>query len=345
MTAGAEGPAFPDIGFPELAETHILKIQTGVPVTGAAATGDAIAAGFGDGSLRLFRPDSDPVVVQAHDGAVLCLQAGEDVVVTGGDDGRFVGVSPDGTVEEIANFGTRWVDCVAVRGALRACSSGRVVHLWTGPEKSARTFEHPSTVAGLAFDAEGRRLAVAHYGGVTVWQNEGSEWIARKLAWNGPHAAVTFSPDGRFLIAALQENMLNCWRLEDQDVTQLYGSVVKVKSFAWIGDQPFLATSGAYAAICWPFDGAEGPKDREPRRVCTAGELVTAVLPVAGRSAVIAGFRHGAVIYGDLDPSSEPVFIEESSTSAVTALAVTQSKSHILIGHEDGTVIWKPLKI
>lgn len=33
----------------------------------------------------------------------------------------------------------------------------------------ARTSDHSSTVSGLAFNPKGKRLAVAHYGGVTLW--------------------------------------------------------------------------------------------------------------------------------------------------------------------------------
>ena len=32
---------------------------------------------------------------------------------------------------------------------------------------------HP-TIGGLAFDAKGRRFAVAHYGGVTIWEKHKS---------------------------------------------------------------------------------------------------------------------------------------------------------------------------
>ena len=46
------------------------------------------------------------------------------------------------------------------------------------------------------------------------------------------------------------------------------GYPAKVKSLDWVGDTPFLATSGADEAICWPFDGKFGPMERSP--VCVA---------------------------------------------------------------------------
>ena len=80
-------------GFAEtLLERQGLTLETGAPVTGAVAAGRNVAAGFGDGVVRFFRPNEPPVALEAHHGAVLCLAAEErsGAVFTGGDDGRFV---------------------------------------------------------------------------------------------------------------------------------------------------------------------------------------------------------------------------------------------------------------
>ena len=121
----------------DIAETRFeragLALDTGAPVTAAAPVGGGVVAGFGDGAIRFFRPDEPPVIVEAHRGAVLCLAAeeGTDAVLTGGDDGRFLRVRPDGTVEEIASFGSRWVDCVAAGPGVHA--------LLVGPRRTAVT--------------------------------------------------------------------------------------------------------------------------------------------------------------------------------------------------------------
>lgn len=129
MTSDATNQIFGDAGFPELPEVQKLTLETGVPVTAAATVGDAVAAAFGDGTIRFFWPNDPPIVVCAHRGAVLCLEADGDAALSGGDDGRFLRTSPDGSVEEIASFGTRWVDCVAASNRMYACSSSRVAHV------------------------------------------------------------------------------------------------------------------------------------------------------------------------------------------------------------------------
>lgn len=341
-----EVPAFPELdqGFPELAaETPDLRLETGAPVTAAATIGEAVAAGFGDGTVRVFRPDAPPVTIDAHTGPVLSLAPDGDCVVTGGDDGRFLRVSPGGEIEQIASFGTRWVDCVAAAQGLRACSSGRIAHVWGTGDAAPSQLEHPSTVGGLAFDTDGTRLAVAHYGGATVWDRDGQQWKATHLEWKGSHGDVTFSPDGTFLVTSMQETMLHGWRLHDKADMEMTGYPAKVKSFAWVGDAPHLVTSGAFETMCWPFDGEDGPMGREPLCVAHAGQLATVVEGLPGRSMVIVGFQYGSVMLGHLDLSKPPVFVQDPTGAEVTAIAVTSSQSHVFVGDANGSVLWTPM--
>ena len=321
-----------------------LRLETSAPVTAAVAVGEAVAAAFGDGTVRFFRPGVPPVVVEAHRGAVLCLSADADHVITGGDDGRFLRVSPDGTVEEITSFGTRWVDCVAAGPGWRACSSGRNAYVFRSGDPSGTAFEHPSTVGGLAFDATGRRLAAAHYGGATLWERGERRWKRSKFFWRGSHGAVVFSPDGKFLVTSMQENALHGWRLRDKADMRMSGYPAKVKSFCWVGDAPFLATSGAREAICWPFDGKGGPMGRSPLCVAYGGEqLATVVCGLPGEPGVLVGFQDGSVLLSELDHAAQPVVLQGSTGAEASAIAVTASPSHVLIGDVNGSVLWGPL--
>ncbi|MEM9430792.1 MAG: WD40 repeat domain-containing protein [Pseudomonadota bacterium] len=332
-------------GFAETSlEKRGLRLELGAPVTAAVDIGDAVAASFGDGTVRMFRHGLTPLVAHAHRGAVLAMAPDGDHVLTGGDDGRFLRVSLQGEVQEIADFGTRWVDCVAAHRGIRACSSGRIVHVWTGGASKALTFEHPSTVGGLAFDAKGKRLAVGHYGGITIWERGDRRWKASKLVWKGSHGMVTFSPDGKFLVSAMQENALHGWRLRDKIDMQMGGYPAKIKSFTWVGTTPHLATSGADEAICWPFDGKEGPLGRAPLCVAHGGkQLATVVQTFPGEAAVLAGFQDGAVLLGEMDDTKDGIVLRGSTGTEVTAIAVTASRSHILIGDARGSVLWAPL--
>ena len=324
-------------------ERRALKVETGAHVTGAVAVGDAVAATFGDGTVRFFRPELSPTSSHAHRGVVLCLAAGHDHILTGGDDGRFLRISPDGDVEELATFGTKWVDCVASNRELRACSSGRIVLVWSSGQKKAVELEHSSTVGGLAFDTKGIRLAVAHYGGVTIWEQKNHRWKKSRLFWQGSHGALTFSPDGKYIVTAMQENALHGWRLRGKVNLAMSGYPAKTKSFAWVGEEPYLVTSGADEAICWPFDGPQGPLNRSPLCLAKHHRFVTCVQALPSEQAIFAGFQDGTVLLSELDESKDAIVLRDSTGTEVTAIATTQSQSHLLIGDARGQILWTSL--
>lgn len=320
------------------------RFAFGAPVTGAVTAGTCVAVSFGDGTVRFFRPCFPPSEVRVHDGVVLCMAPDGDHVLTGGDDGRFLRTSSDGDVEEIAAFGTRWVDCVAASQGHRACSSGREAHVWLSGQPKATVFEHASTVGGLAFDAKGRRLAVAYYGGATVWDRD-RRWKSSKLFWKGFHGDTCFSPDGKYLVTAMQENALHAWRLRDKGNFAMPGYPAKIKSLTWVGDTPHLVTSGADEAIAWPFDGKDGPLGRKP--VCVAfndDALVTCVRALPGEDAVLVGFRDGAVQLAELDETKKAIVLARATDAEVTAMAVSATLSHLLVGDAKGNVLWAPLR-
>ena len=70
---------------------------------------ETIAVGFGDGSVRFFQAGHEPRLIKAHEGVVLCMAVNQSYIFTGGDDGKFLRISLSGDVEEIANFGSRWL--------------------------------------------------------------------------------------------------------------------------------------------------------------------------------------------------------------------------------------------
>ena len=90
-------------------EKRGIQHSFGAPVTGAISLSDnSIAVCFGDGNVRFFRPHHAHTTVKAHEGVVLCVDAHKNHIITGGDDGRFLKISVDGKIEEIANFNSKW---------------------------------------------------------------------------------------------------------------------------------------------------------------------------------------------------------------------------------------------
>ncbi len=144
--------------------------------------------------------------------------------------------------------------------------------------------------------AKGQRLAIARYNGATlIWTGTAAKPL--ELEWKGAHIGVTFSPDGRFLVTTMQENALHGWRLEDNKHMRMTGYPAKVKDWSWSARAKWLATSGAPAAIVWPFAGKDGPMGKAPLELGLRGDsMVTAVAchPVEDIAAI--GYNDGMIL-------------------------------------------------
>ena len=314
------------------------------PVTEAVSIGNTVVVGFGDGKIRFFKPDQKPHDIQAHSGVILCMARSEDYILTGGDDGRFLQISMNGDIEEIANFGSRWVDSVAAYKGDRVCSSDKVVYIWS-KENEKKSFTHQSTISGVTFSPSGKHLAVSRYGGVTVWRRGKNKWSSSNYSWKGSHGKVTFSPNGKYLVTSMQENQLHGWRLNDKADLAMSGYPAKIKSFNWVGDTPYLVTSGASEAVCWPFDGKEGPMGRKPVCVASGGkQYATFVESLTEENAVFVGFKDGLVLLSEIDEKKNSITIRNSTGSEVSAIVVSETRAHILIGDIKGNVTWSSIR-
>ncbi len=316
-----------------------------VPVS-AVALGETIALACGDGRLRLFAPDGAMTAHAVHRGAILSMAAvpSENAVLTGGDDGRVLRVAGDGAVTELAAHPRRWVDHVAAGKAGRIASSvGRISRICaTRTARSTRLIIPPPSAALLLMPrASGWPLPIM--AGVTVWAKEKRGWKSAALKWAGSHTGVTFSPDGRFVLSSMQENALHGWRLRDKADLRMSGYPSKVKSWAWAGDVPWLATSGADQAILWPFDGVKGPMGRSPLQLCwSVPALVTAVAAVSEREIVFAGFATGQVVFSEIDSIAEPRMVKRTAGAPIAALVCT-SGGRLLAADENGQTMWADL--
>jgi WD40 repeat protein len=299
------------------------------------ASGCAVFA-LGDGSVRF----EDGTKVEAHDGAVLsaALHPSGQGVLTGGDDGRLVWSHNHGA-QEIAAIPGRWIDAVAAsrESKLIAFSSGRDLHVRDAADPAfARTFAHEKSVSDIAFDPKGRRLAVATYGGAWLWYARIADQKPAKLAWAGSHVTLAWSPDGKFLISAMQENQLHGWRVADEKNMRMGGYPAKVKSLAFLSKGNLLATAGANGVVVWPFAGSTGPMGKQAAEI--GYDEAAMVVRVAGAPQlpwVAAGLDDGRVWACDLT-GQKLVPLKAEKGSPISALAITPDAKRVAWGCEDG---------
>jgi WD40 repeat protein len=313
----------------------IQEFPFGAYVVEAAFIGDTALFALGDGTVRRVNgPAAEAASV--HAGAVLSAVMTRDGggLVTGGDDGRVMLCDAKGTATEIAARPRKWIDQVATgpNGAI-AYASGRQVFakLGDGREKS---FDLPRQAGGLAFAPKGLRLAVARYDGVTLFWI-GTEGEPVELAWKGAHIAVTFSPDGRNVVTAMQENALHGWRLDDGRDMRMSGYPAKPRSLSWSVKGRHLASSGANAAIVWPFHFKDGPMGKSPMQLGAREVLVTRVACHPKEELVAIGYQDGmvmAVRFAD----AEEALLRKPGGGPVTALGWDGPGGRLAFGTEEG---------
>ena len=298
---------------------------------------EGAAWALGDGTVRFEAGE----VVQAHEGAVLCavVHPSGEGVVTGGDDGRLVWSRSGDEPVPLADLGGKWIDAVAAsrESGLIAFAAGREAHVRDIADAAfARSFRHERAVADLAFDPKGRRLATASYGGAQLWYARIAEQKPQALKWAGSHTGVVWSPDGKYVVSAMQENELHGWRLADAKDMRMAGYPTKVRSLVFLAKGALLATSGAAGAVVWPFAGANGPMGKDAVEVgFTEGAVVTRLAAQPAGMTVVGGLDDGRVWAADLNVAGKPV-LREASGAPITALAVSADGRRAAYGDEAG---------
>ncbi len=314
---------------------HILQTrgehrELDVFVVGAAWCGSTPAFALGDGRLLL----ADWRETQVHDGAVLALAAAPSGFVTGGDDGALCRTAADGSTETIARFGSKWVEQVAVHGAVTAAAVGKTAHLFNAAAK-LKQLDHPSTVTGLAFDARGKRVAASHYGGASVWFVAAKVDSPRRLEWKGSHTGIALHPAGEAVVTAMQENALHGWRLADGQHMRMSGYPAKTESLGFTRSGKWLASAGADTVVLWPFFGG-GPMGKAPMELAGGDQvLCTRVATHPQHEVVAAGFADGLVVLADI--GSERILpVAAPGRGPVSALAWSEDGAWLAIGTEIG---------
>ena len=305
-------------------------------VTAALFDNTGAVFALGDGSVRFAGGERFDV----HDGAVLsaAVHPSGDGVVTGGDDGKVAWTRRDGSQVLVETPG-QWIDALDTAPAtgLIAFAAGRTLTVIDAADPAfRRDFQHERTVSGIAFDPKGRRIATSTYGGAALWLARIAQQKPTLLKWAGSHTGVAFSPDGAFVVTAMQDNQLHGWRLKDGKNLRMGGYPSKVRSLAFLSNGQLLATAGAQGVVLWPFTGSNGPMGREATEIgFDESSLVTMVAARADHGSLVAGLNDGRVWVAD--PAGRGLnFVRADKGAAITALAMRSDGGAAAWAGEDG---------
>ncbi|WP_419908575.1 WD40 repeat domain-containing protein [Hoeflea sp.] len=271
-----------------------------------------------------------------HDGLLCAARDGQGRwLLTGGEDGKIVRTSADGRTETLAENPGKWINCIAAgpEDAV-AFSTGRS-SVVRNADGSLTEFQEQRTVEGIAFAPKGLRIAAARYDGVSLhWA--GLQAPAVDLEWKGAHTQVIFSPDGKYVVSSMQENALHGWRLDDGRHMRMAGYPSKVRSMSWSAKGKWLASSGAPAAIVWPFSGKDGPMGKKPLQLGTRGDAaVTCVACHPTDDVVAIGYADGAILAARLSDSKEAM-LRHDGKGAISTMQWDGKGVQLAFGAETG---------
>jgi len=315
---------------------RVRPVNAGAPVVAAHFLGSTPVFVLGEEELLFAPRDVEPHRVTIHKGGILASVSDDERIVTGGDDGMVVATTAGGTHEVItADPKSRWIDQVALApdGSV-AWSAGKTAYVLT-KKGEERSFDAPSTVAGLAFVPKGFRLAIAHYNGATLWFPNAPGTAPQKFEWKGSHLGVTVSPDGRFLVTCMQEPALHGWRIADGQHMRMTGYSARVRSLSWTADGGSLATSGSEQLILWPFDGKDGPMGRQPKILARSKARVSVVGCHPRQPVAAVGYADGAVVLARLDDGAL-IAVRVADGQPVSALGWEATGQTLAFGTEAG---------
>ena len=258
-------------------------------------------------------------VIEAHDGLLAaCPGVDGKVLLTSGEDGKVCVIDSTDGLAVLAEHKGKWIDRLAAGpGGAVGYAAGKTATVLSG--KDSKEIVSERSIEGLAFAPKGMRLAIARYNGVELhWINTASP--PQFLDWKGAHTGAVFSPDGRYVVSQMQENALHGWRLADGRHMRMTGYPAKVHSVSWSVKGKWLATSGAPAAITWPFSGKDGPMGKVPKELGSMGNLLVTKVACHPQEEIVAiGYEDGMVAAVRIEDGKEAL-LKRAGKGAISAL-------------------------
>ncbi|MDB6164930.1 MAG: domain, G-beta repeat [Lacunisphaera sp.] len=218
-------------------------------------------------------------------------------------------------------------------------AAGSIAHTFPDAPKSIAALAM-SPVAGVVDPGPGstspaiNRIAAAYFGGVCLWDT--ATFASQKeIPYGNAILALTWSPDGRWLVAGCHDNAVHLWVPAEDLELHMSGYETKLKELSFSRDSKWLATGGGRDACVWDCIGA-GPEGREPL-----------LLPHKARVCAVAfQNQHSLLASAAADgefclwsPSRKnPLVAEVKMPAAATRFAWRPDDSLLAVGTEKGAL-------
>lgn len=279
------------------------------PVDAAWTAKGELLVGGGEGDLTLVEASSGATrTIGRHDPGVLnvAVVAGDVAVISSGQDGSVRRWAPgDGSDGKgtILHRDKGWPQSLSVShdGRAVAWAQGRSVRVHDAAGAPLRVFEDLGRSASL-LAWRGRMNELAAAGQTHAWLCEIANGKVMELDLEGGPVTLAYSPDGRILVAGLQDGVVSFRYVATQKKSRMSGYEGKVTHTAWSANSRYLASaaSGASTIVVWDF-GGKGPEGSTPLQLGTHTDRIEALafqpggklLATAGRDGRLALWHPG----------------------------------------------------
>jgi len=303
---------------------------TGLPTrdssepTGQETRATLLATGGQDGCVRFWDAVTGAQTAETKLGNAwveqLCWSAAGDAATSPRSDRAEVGAAPGQLL--FAAAGKKLV-------ALHA--DGSITHTFPdAPKTISALAPAPSSVLRPLSSV----VASACFGHVVVWDTA-SFTAVKEFPYSNAILALTWSPDGRWLVAGCHDNSVHLWVPAEDLELHMSGYETKLAELSFSQDSKWLATGGGRDACVWDCAGA-GPEGREPL-----------LLPQTARTTAVAfQNRHSLLATGDADGTftlwaptrKNPMVAEVKMPAAATKFAWRADDALLAVGTTKGAV-------
>jgi hypothetical protein len=260
---------------------------------------------LGEETLLFVAPDGAEQRVRFTPAAFLAVACDGARIATGGDDGKVVATTRKGRKRDRRDDAKhRWIDRVAIApdGAI-AWAAGKQAFVRTA-KGEVKSVDLPSSIGGLAFAPKGLRLAIAHYGGVSLWFPN-AQAAPRNARLEGLASRRRVQP-GRQVPGHQHAGGDAAWLAPDGRQGHAHVGLFREGTLDGVhGGRQVARHRGLRQLILWPFGSKDGPMGKQPRMVLPHDSRVVAVACHPLQEIVAAGFEDGMVMLARIEDGAE----------------------------------------
>ena len=206
------------------------------------------------------------------------------------------------------NSSSSWIEFLKWRpdGRQLAAGLGNSVKLLSNEGIMELSFQFSGgTVADVAWHPKGSLLGISGYGGITIHNVSDPKGKPINLKRKGSILSLSWSPDGKYIVAGCQDNTVHLWRFRSRDDAQMSGFAYKPLQLKWCDRGKKLLTGGTSDLVIWPFD-KKGPEGRAPETRPFHDEAICALAVKLKGNDIASGCRAGRIAIWESSRALEP---------------------------------------